>query len=134
LVKEFSESNIRKKNLYNVIQKFRDVRIHDETDAATMLLHLLKLRDEDQGYFVLPRLEGPTNELTGLFWMTNEQCNDLWPKFHDVIIHDNTSKTNRYEMALSLFVAIDNNYKTRIVAQALTKYETQADYEWVLKC
>ena len=37
-------------------------------------------------------------------------------------------------MALSLFVAIDNNYKTRIVAQALTKYETQADYEWVLKC
>jgi len=61
--------------------------------------------------------------------MTNEQCNDLWPKFHDVIIHDNTSKTNQYEMALSLFVVIDNNYKTRIVAQALTKYETQADYE-----
>ena len=37
-------------------------------------------------------------------------------------------------MALSLFVVIDNNYKTRIVAQALTKYETQADYEWILKC
>ncbi|CAI2198620.1 6432_t:CDS:1, partial [Funneliformis geosporum] len=69
---------------------------------------------------------GPSNKLIGLFWMTSEQ----WPKFHDVIIYDNTLKTNRYEMALSLFVAIDNNYKTRIVVQALTKYETQADYNW----
>ncbi|CAI2195792.1 20355_t:CDS:1, partial [Funneliformis geosporum] len=59
---------------------------------------------------------GPSNELTGLFWMMSEQCNDLWPNFHDVIIHDNTLKTNRYEIALSLFVAIDSNYKTRIVA------------------
>ena len=134
LIKEYPESTIKKKNLYNAIHKFRGVRVHDETDAATMLLHLLELRDDDPGYFVLPRLEGPSNELTGLFWMTSEQCNDLWPKFHDVIIHDNTSKTNRYEMALSLFVAIDNNYKTRIVAQALTKYETQADYNWILNC
>jgi len=37
-------------------------------------------------------------------------------------------------MALSLFVAIDNNYKTRIVAQALTKYENQADFIWILQC
>ena len=60
--------------------------------------------------------------------MTSYQCNELWPRFHDVIIHDNTSKTNRYDMALNLFVAIDNNYKTRIVTQALTKYETQAEH------
>src|ERR1044071_7872552 len=37
-------------------------------------------------------------------------------------------------MALSLFVAVDNNYKTRIVIQALIKYETQADYDWILNC
>ena len=66
--------------------------------------------------------------------MTSQQCNDLWPKFHDVIVYDTTSKTNRYEMALSLFVAIDNNYKTRIVTQALTKYENQADFHWILQC
>ena len=96
-----------------------------------MLSYLLKQRDEDQEYIVIPRLEGPNNELTGLFWMTSQQRNDLWPKFHDVIIHDNTAKTNRYDMALSLFVCIDNNFKTRIVAQALIKYETQAAYEWI---
>ena len=37
-------------------------------------------------------------------------------------------------MALSLFIAIDNNYKTRIVVQALTKYENQDDFNWILQC
>src|SRR3954466_5243126 len=37
-------------------------------------------------------------------------------------------------MALSLFVAVDGNYKTRIVGQALTKYENQADFNWILQC
>ncbi|RIA80381.1 hypothetical protein C1645_838818 [Glomus cerebriforme] len=59
--------------------------IHDEIDAATMLLYLLKQWEEDPGCAIIPRLEGPTNELTGLFWMMSQQCNDLWPKFHDVI-------------------------------------------------
>jgi len=84
----------------------------------------MKLRDQDPDYVVISRLEGLSNELTGLFWMTNQQRNELWPKFRDVIIHDNTAKTNRYEMMLSLFIDVDNNYKTRVLAQALTKYET----------
>jgi hypothetical protein len=88
----------------------------------------------DPNFFVTARLEGPSNELTGLFWMTSQQRNELWPKYHDVIIHDNTAKTNRYKIALSLFVNINNNFKTRIFAQALTKYETLADYNWILKC
>ena len=37
-------------------------------------------------------------------------------------------------MALSLFVGVDNNFKTRVLAQALTKYETLADYNWILQC
>ena len=83
---------------------------------------------------VIPRLEGRSNELTGLFWMTSQQHNELWPQFHDVVIHDNTAKTNRYEMALSLFVGVDRDFKTRILAQALTKYETTSDYIWILRC
>ncbi|CAB4429007.1 unnamed protein product [Rhizophagus irregularis] len=89
---------------------FRGVRVHDESDAATMFLYLLKQHEEDPNYVVIPRLEGPSNELTGLFL------------------------GNKYEMALSLFVGIDNNFKTRVLAQALTKYETQADYIWILQC
>ena len=134
ITKEFPKHPIKKKNLYNAIQKSRGIRVHDESDAAIMLSYLMKLRDKDPEYIIIPRLEGPSNELTGLFWMTSQQRNELWPKFHDVVIHDNTAKTNRYEMALSLFVGIDNNFKTRVLAQALIKYETQADYSWILQC
>ena len=37
-------------------------------------------------------------------------------------------------MVLSLFVGINNNFKTRILTQALIKYKTQADYSWILQC
>ena len=37
-------------------------------------------------------------------------------------------------MALNLFIGIDNNYKTRVLAQVLTKYEIQADYSQILQC
>ncbi|CAB5190655.1 unnamed protein product [Rhizophagus irregularis] len=109
-------------------------QIHDESDAKTMFSYLMEQHDKDPDFIVKTQLEGPSNELTGLFWITSQQRNELWPKYHDVVIHDNTAKTNRYEMALSLFVGIDSNFKTRILAQALTKYETLADYKWILQC
>jgi transposase-like protein len=37
-------------------------------------------------------------------------------------------------MALSLFIDVNNNFKIRILAQALTKYETLTDYNWILQC
>ena len=58
----------------------------------------------------------------------------LWLRYHDVIIHDNTCKTNRYNRSLSLFTTPDNNLKTRIVAQAIVDNESQLLYEWVFRC
>ncbi|PKY46826.1 hypothetical protein RhiirA4_461813 [Rhizophagus irregularis] len=43
------------------------------------------------------------------------------------------AKTNCYDMVLSLFVYINNNFKMRIVRQALIKYETQATYKWIFQ-
>jgi len=97
--------------LYNAINKFQGVLTHVESDAAILLSYLLNQHDNDPDFIVIPCLEGPSNELTGLFWMNSQQHNELWPQFHDVIIHDNTAKTNRYEMALSLFVGIDHDLK-----------------------
>jgi hypothetical protein len=54
LINEFPQFNIKKKNLYNAIQKFCGVRTHDETDVATMFLYLLKQRENDPGYVVIP--------------------------------------------------------------------------------
>src|SRR5436190_12675021 len=71
--------------------------------------------------------------MTKLFWMSPNQL-EIWYRYNDVILNDNTSKTNRYEMSLSFFVAVDNNMKSRIVAQALMDCETKDAYAWVLQC
>ncbi|EXX62753.1 hypothetical protein RirG_158780 [Rhizophagus irregularis DAOM 197198w] len=86
LLKEFPQHHIKKKNLYNAIQKFWEVRIHDESDAAMMFSYLIEQRSKDPDFIVITRLEGPSNELTGLFWMTSQQYNELWPKYHDIVI------------------------------------------------
>ena len=65
--------------------------------------------------------------------MTSEQI-ILWIKYHDVIINDNTAKTNMYNMPLSVFVRIDNNGRTRLLAQAIINNETFETYQWILQC
>jgi len=65
--------------------------------------------------------------------MSAEQI-DTWIYFSDVILNDNTMKTNRYNMPLSLFVCINNHRQSRLIAQALVNDETIDSYRWILNC
>src|SRR5437868_13167611 len=58
----------------------------------------------------------------------------LWLEYHDVVLNDNTVKTNRYNMPLSLFLIVDNNTKSRLVAQSFVSDETVETYKWILEC
>ncbi|CAG8766355.1 10760_t:CDS:1, partial [Cetraspora pellucida] len=40
--------------------------------------------------------------------MTSEQMS-LWLEYYNIKPNDNTSKTNRYQMPLSLFLIVDNH-------------------------
>ncbi|CAG8855885.1 1745_t:CDS:1, partial [Gigaspora margarita] len=64
--------------------------------------------------------------------MSPEQI-ERWLTFGDVVLNDNTSATNRYEMALSLFLVVDNHLSSRLVAQALTDDETKEAHIWILQ-
>jgi hypothetical protein len=88
---------------------------------------------KDPQWVVSMKLEPITSSLTHFFWMSLKQ-QILWLHYHDVIMHDNTCKTNHYNRPLSIFVTPDNNLKTRIVAQAIVDDETQFSYEWVFQC
>src|ERR1700722_15779387 len=57
----------------------------------------------------------------------------LWSCYSDVILNDNTSRTNKYNYPLSLFILVDNNGKSRLGAQAFLNDKTQENYEWVLQ-
>ncbi len=59
---------------------------------------------------------------------------DLWCKFHDVAINDNTAQTNKYRMYLSLTIIVDNHARSRMVATAVVSDETKETYKWILEC
>ena len=133
LQKRFPNELIRPKSVYNAICNFRRGHKKQETDAAETFDRLMTLQREEHGWFVKARLEGEDNHLTGLFWMRPSQI-ELWQKFHDVAINDNTSQTNKYRMYLSLTIVVDNHARSRMAATAVISDETKESYQWILEC
>jgi hypothetical protein len=120
-------------DLGNAIQRIKRERGISLGDAASLLLKLLDLQSNDPAWFVKPLLDNTSNRLIGIFWMSPEQ-RERWAKFYDIIIHDNTAKTNKYNYPLSLFILIDNYNRSRLAAQAFIQDERQESYEWLLQC
>ncbi|RHZ77301.1 hypothetical protein Glove_182g25 [Diversispora epigaea] len=133
LQKRFPKETIHPKNVYNAICLFRSNKTMIKTDAAETYGKLIQRQREEHGWFVEARLEGEDNHLTGLFWMRPSQI-DLWQRFHDVAINDNTAQTNKYHMYLSLTIIIDNHARSRMAATAVISDETKGTYQWILEC
>jgi hypothetical protein len=70
------------------------------------------------------------NTLTHLVWMTPAQ-GESWILYSDCVINDVTHKTNRYGMALSLFVGFDRNMKNIIFVQGLLIDESKESHSWL---
>jgi hypothetical protein len=118
-------------DLGNAIQRIKRENGLNLGDAASLLTKLLELQSNDPAWFIKPLLDD--NRLVGIFWMSPAQ-RERWLTFHDIIIHDNTARTNKYNYPLSLFILIDNYNKSRLAAQAFMQDERQESYEWVLRC
>lgn len=127
---KYPNITIHPRDIQNIIQKYKVDRI-EENDAANLLRQLLTKKAEESGWEVFWELHNQTNSLNKLFWMSPEQV-QRWITYHDVILNDNTHRTNQFNMPLSLFVAVDNHFRTRLVAQALVCDETKDTYEWIL--
>ena len=76
--------------------------------------------------FVQPLINTDSDQLCGIFWMTSDQIL-LWSRYSDVILHDNTSRTNKYNFPLSLFILVDNDGKSRLGAQVFLNVGFAAD-------
>src|SRR3954470_21782196 len=55
-------------------------------------------------------------------------------RFSDVVLNDNTCKTNKYNMYLSVFLVKDNYGRFRNIANALVEDELASTYIWILQC
>ncbi|GES73163.1 protein FAR1-related sequence 5-like [Rhizophagus clarus] len=122
------------KDVINAIQRFKQNNhneINDPDSDAFWLLEKLEIQQKDDPeMFIAKKIH--QGRLFHIFWMDSNQ-QDLYQRYYDVIVTDNTSRTNRYQMALCFFVGVDNRNYTRIFAQALLSDETSSSYVWVLE-
>jgi hypothetical protein len=116
----------------NAIQKVKQQHNIQAGDASSLLVKLLQLQCEDSFWFVKPWVDDTSHRLIGIFWISPQQ-RERWLRFNDIIIHDNTAKTNKYNYPLSLFILIDNFDKSRLAAQAFLADERQESYIWLLR-
>ncbi len=130
---EFKDHLFLDRDLANAIQQFRkgdtDSERDPENDASNLLKELQKMKENDPTWFITYHCV--KNRLFHLFWMTPCQ-QTLYLRYHDVILTDNTARTNKYHLSLCLFVGVDEHHHSRLVAQALMSDETTSSYMWVL--
>ncbi|CAG8493050.1 17701_t:CDS:2 [Gigaspora rosea] len=102
---EFKDQLFLDKDLANVIQHFRK---GDSTDPA----------------------KDPENDASNLLRVlrTFKEEDPTW----FIADHYNTARTNKYRLALCLFIGVDEHRRSRVLAQALISDETTSSYTWVL--
>ncbi|HKC79275.1 MAG TPA: hypothetical protein VKB83_04210 [Nitrosopumilaceae archaeon] len=126
---KYPSQPIYSKDLHAMVKKFRPTAKSLSNDAAKMSNWLDEQKEGDSRWIVA-RGWDDDNTLTYLAWMTPEQVEN-WIQFCDCVINDVTHKTNRYGMALSLFVGFDNNMKNIILAQGLLIDESKQSHCWL---
>jgi len=122
---------IYSEDLYNAIKKFRPTAKSLSNDTAQVSDWLDQQKEKDPRW-VVTRGWDDDNCLTHLLWMTPEQVEN-WIQFSDCVLNDITHKTNRYGMALSLFVGFNQNRQNILLAQALLADESQESHIWMFQ-
>lgn len=126
--------SVDKREVTRIYSKFVSPTEEDGGSEAQQLLNILSGKQytekSDSGWFYKHEVDGD-NRLTRIFWMSPEQ-RKLYRQYCDMVVADTTFKTNRFNMALHCFVVVDSEFKTRLVATALTAQETEADNIWIL--
>ncbi|CAG8667944.1 2359_t:CDS:2, partial [Ambispora gerdemannii] len=129
LESKFPSHPIHSKDLYAAINKFRPTQKSLSNDAAQISNWLDQQKELDSRWFVV-RGWDDDNALTHLLWMTPEQIEN-WIQYSDCVLNDITHKTNRYGMALSLFVGFNNDRRNILLAQGLLADESLESHIWM---
>ncbi|CAG8832163.1 651_t:CDS:2, partial [Gigaspora margarita] len=132
LKKKYPQHVFHKQDVYNAIYKLRKNNI-ERLDSVSFLDTLFEKMSQDPCWKVFVRHSGTERRLSGVFWMSPSQ-QELYRRFSDIVLNDNTCKTNKFNMYLSVFMVKDNHGKFRNVANALVEDELSSTYVWILQC
>ena len=132
LNQDWSDRTYNNRTVCNAIQAARNAaRPSDFSEAAELCSLLQELARGNKDWFVSIELDSK-GRLKRIFWMTPSQ-RTLYGRYHDVVLNDNTFKTNRFNMPFNVFVVVDTDGKNRVVACSLTSAEKTEDYAWILQ-
>lgn len=132
LKKKYPQHVFHKQDVYNAFYKLCQNN-HEKSDSISLLDTLFEKVSQDPTWKVFVRHSGNEHRLSGVFWMSPSQ-QELYRRFSDIVLNDNTCKTNKFNMYLSVFMVKDNNGRFRNVANALVEDELSSTYVWILKC
>jgi hypothetical protein len=133
LKKKYPEHIFHKQDVYNAIYKLRQNNKNEKPDIILLLDSLFEKISQDPQWKVFIWHAGSEKRLSGIFWISLSQ-QELYQRFFDVLLNDNTCKTNKYNMYLSVFMVKDNCGKFRNVANAFVEDEMALMYTWILQC
>lgn len=109
----------------NAIQKARNNVCSDGSEAAELYKLLQDKARKDKDWFFATDLDAE-GRLQRIFWMSPSQ-RSLYRRYRDVVLSDNTFKTNRFSMPLNALVIVDNNGRSRLVGCSLVSGEHTED-------
>ena len=110
--------------IYTIL--FIKKREQDET-LIVKELDCLKSQDNEFCYEVL--IDSETSELRRAIWMFPEQRMN-YCRFYDVVVFDNTYKTNRFGMPFGIFTGVNNYGQSVCFAEAIMSDETAESFIW----
>lgn len=116
----------------NAIQKAKKGNNMHVPETMRLVALLQDRKSEDDRWFFELDFDPKTMEFRRLFWMSPTQV-EQYQRYCDIVVQDNTAQTNRFDMPLSVFVVVDANGRSIVVACALVCGETTRDYEWILE-
>jgi len=111
------------------VQNLRPASNGGSSDAYTLLSRLLELQAADSRWFVRWKLDPVSKRLTHLFWMS-PRMRELAEDCYQLVFHDNTYKSNKFNLPCGLFSGVNRQGQTVLLAIALSAKEGTADYQW----
>ena len=130
---QFSDSppHLESDDIRNVAYPNRgDWRASD--DARKLLELLFDLQRADPNWYIQYETD-EESRLTHLFWQRPSQ-RELATDVYQILIHDNTYKTNRFKLPFGVFAGVNRHGHTVTLAQCLAFKEGTTDYEWAYNC
>ena len=117
-------------DIYNFIYQLEGSLEKRELDSEEFLNILEQFKNDNTEFFYFADINEETKRLKRVIWMFPEQRMN-YSRFNDVVVFDNTYKTNRFQMPFGIFTGVNNYGHSICFASTLMIDETEDSFLWV---